>query len=629
MAYVKQGTVKTTLYKVLNYITNPSKTDERILVTGINHCSSNPTLAYKQMLVTKEVYKKTDKVLGYHFKQAFKKGEIKDPIIAHEIGVKWAEKITEKKYECVVSTHVDKEHIHNHVVINSVSRETGEKYNSCKEQLRAIRKESDKLCQEYNLSIIKAKKYEKNEIENTNDYSNLSAVKNMSYNVWMIKNNIEDSRLTTMKYVTSKIDEIIANRDVNSLDELAEKLKEFKIETRYKSNKNELYKNISFKVIGSEQQKGFRGNYNHSIENLIKRINDPSIDEKRLNKNEWQKYANSHYPRANYKEFIKEAIDNTINSEKCNNIDDLANILKEKYNISMDYLNKDFRVKKRIKFFANDCPCEKYAVGSYGLAGKDNSKQYENDGIYERIERIKSKVNSINDKEKVSSENIIKKEEMIKVNDPTLIKFTNNLRQDFELLKAYFIYTNDTRKVTIQRCIDCLERANITDIDKLINLANTNAALAEKEIDEKNDILNKIKTIEIKEFDIESLNKKKDMLEDKIEELSSGLAGKIRNRNDIKICNEKINILDIQIKEMEKELLQYNKQVLIDKSIKLENSISGRKHLQENFKDTLNLYNNKENIAKESNKETTVKQADRLIEEVKKRLKENKNKFEK
>lgn len=622
MAYVKQGSIKVTLNKVLNYAANSEKTDGKIFVTGIS-CSNNPSLAYKQMKVTKQKYGKTDKILAHHFKQSFKPGEIKDPIIAHEIGVKWAKKITDDKYECYVATHVDRKHIHNHIIINSVSKETGEKYKANKEQLKFIRTESDKLCEQYNLSIIKSQHQKNNDIDNSNDYSNLSAVKNMSYNIWMIKNNIEDSRKATMKYVTTKIDEIIGNREVKNIDELAEKLKEFKIETRYKSKKGEFYKNISFKVIGSEQQKGFRGNYNHSIDNLIKRINDPLIDEKSLNKNEWQKYASKNYPRANYKEFIKDAIDNIINSGKCNNIDDLANILKENYNITMDYLAKDFTVKKRIKFFANDCPYEKYAVGSYGLAGKEYSNQYENDGIYERLEKIKTSSKNIDNKieEKINKTD--------KISDPTLVRFTGNLRKDLELLKAYFDYTKDTRKSTVERCINCLDKAGITNVDKLITLSNGNAALAEKEIDEKNKILNEVNMIQDKKNRIESLNKNIDILEDKIIELSSGITGKIKNRNEIKICIERKNNIDIQIDEIKKDLMKYNEQDLVDKAVKLENNISSRKHLQENFKDILDLFNNKEKITKASNKESQIEQADRLIEEVKKKLREEKNQREK
>lgn len=587
MAYVKQITIHKTLIKPLKYIANPEKTDESLLITGLN-CSANPKLAYRQMKVTKNEYRKIDKVLGYHFVQSFQKGEISDPKIAHELGIKWANKISEGKYEIVVATHIDKGHIHNHFIMNSVSKETGEKYNSCKQQLAEIRKESDKLCKEYNLSIIQPKAV---------DYSEI-AVKNMAYNIWLMKNNIEDNRLSSMKYVTNKIDEILAERKFNNIDDLVAKLKDFNIEAKYKNRKGELYKNISFKIIGSSQTKGFRGKYNHSLENLVKRIADPSLDEKKLLKNEWQKYASKTYPRANYKEFIKESIDKIIESGNCKNIDDLAKELKEKYNITMDYLTKDFTVKKRIKFFANDCPYEKYAVGSYGLAGKELSSQYENDGIYYRIEKAK-----IEPKKEVK-------------NNPSLVKFTGELRKDLNLLKIYFKYTNDSREMTVDRCIKYIEKGNISNIEQLVAVANLNARQANSEINEKNVIINKIKIVEDKEKNIAGIQENISDLEEKLNGLNKGI-GAIKNRAEIKEIKQSIAELSIKLEEEKTIFSKYNKNELIDEKEKLEYSIRRRTHLQETFEDAVELFNNKENLVKENNKETRLKQADRILKEIK------------
>lgn len=587
MAYVKQITIRKTLINSLKYITNPEKTESDLLVSGLN-CSANPKLAYRQMKVTKNEYRKIDKVLGYHFIQSFKKGEISNPRIAHEIGVKWADKISNGRYEIVVATHIDKGHIHNHLVMNSVSKETGEKYNSCKEQYREIKKLSNELSEEYNLSIIES---------NNMDYSE-RAVKNMAYNIWLIKNNIEDDRLSSMKYVTNKIDEILAERKINNIDDLAARLKDFNIEVKYKNRKGELYKNISFKIIGSSQTKGFRGKYNHSLENLIKRIADPSLDEKKLLKNEWQKYASKAYPRASYKEFIKKSIDAVIESGNCNNIDDLARNLKEKYNITMDYLAKDLSVKKRIKFFANDCPYEKYAVGSYGLAGKELSSQYENDGIYYRIEKAKSMP------------------KMEKEKNISLVKFTGDLKKDFALLKSYFEYTNDSREMTVDRCIKYLDKGNISDIEQLVAVANLNARQANSEIDEKNAIIDKIKIIEEKEKNITKLQENISDLEEKLDEFNKGI-GVIKNRVKIKELKQNIAELSIKIEEEKIELSKYNRDELIYKEEKLEYSIRRRRNLQETFEDAVELFNNKEKLVKENNKETRIKQADRIVNEIK------------
>lgn len=85
--------------------------------------------------------------------QSFKENEITDPYKAHEIGLKWAEKMFGDKYQYVLSTHIDKGHIHNHVVINSVSL-NGKKFNACKQSLQDARDYSDEIAKEYSLSVI-------------------------------------------------------------------------------------------------------------------------------------------------------------------------------------------------------------------------------------------------------------------------------------------------------------------------------------------------------------------------------------------------------------------------------------------------------------------------------------------
>ncbi|MEC0182320.1 relaxase/mobilization nuclease domain-containing protein [Paenibacillus peoriae] len=152
MPYVKQITIRSTLNRSLKYIVNDNKTDHGCLVTGVN-CASNDKLAYKQMFANKKNHKKEKGTLGFHFMQSFKENEITDPYKAHEIGLKWAEKMFGDKYQYVLSTHIDKGHIHNHVVINSVSL-SGKKFNACKQSLQDARDYSDEIAKEYSLSVI-------------------------------------------------------------------------------------------------------------------------------------------------------------------------------------------------------------------------------------------------------------------------------------------------------------------------------------------------------------------------------------------------------------------------------------------------------------------------------------------
>lgn len=152
MPYVKQITIRSTLNRSLKYIVNDSKTDYGCFVTGVN-CATHDKLAYKQMIENKRKHNKEKGTLGFHFIQSFKENEIEDPYKVHEIGLKWAEKMFGNKYQFIISTHLDKGHYHNHVIINSVSLE-GKKFNACKQSLKDAREYSDEIAKQYNLNVI-------------------------------------------------------------------------------------------------------------------------------------------------------------------------------------------------------------------------------------------------------------------------------------------------------------------------------------------------------------------------------------------------------------------------------------------------------------------------------------------
>lgn len=112
-----------------------------------------PSTAREQFKATRELHRKPDGVQAHHVIQSFKPGEI-DPAKANEIGRQLAERIA-PGHEALIYTHTDKEHIHNHIVINAVSFEDGRKYHSDRSQLFAIRRESDELCKSYELSVVR------------------------------------------------------------------------------------------------------------------------------------------------------------------------------------------------------------------------------------------------------------------------------------------------------------------------------------------------------------------------------------------------------------------------------------------------------------------------------------------
>ena len=150
MAVTKIYAKRARLDKLIRYVINPDKTDEMTLVSGIG-CEVKT--AYDEMMQVKEQYHQTDGVQGYHIIQSFQPGEI-DGETAHELGQQFAEEYL-KDYQVVIATHVDKHHVHNHLVLNSVSDKTGKKYHSSPESYyKQIRTISDRLCRENGLSVV-------------------------------------------------------------------------------------------------------------------------------------------------------------------------------------------------------------------------------------------------------------------------------------------------------------------------------------------------------------------------------------------------------------------------------------------------------------------------------------------
>ncbi len=138
------------LRKVLDYTQQDVKTEKQFYVTGIN---CDPATACEQMVRTKRQYQKQDGILAFHGYQAFAPGEA-TPETAHAIGVKLAKELWGDRFEVVVSTHLDKQHLHNHFVLNSVSFRDGKRYYDNNATYALMRKTSDRLCREQALSVI-------------------------------------------------------------------------------------------------------------------------------------------------------------------------------------------------------------------------------------------------------------------------------------------------------------------------------------------------------------------------------------------------------------------------------------------------------------------------------------------
>lgn len=139
------------LHDVMDYASDDYKTERSLYVSGVN---TTPDTAKKKMHQTKLRYGKTDGIVAFHAIQSFKPGET-TPDRAHEIGRKLAKEMWGDRFEVVIATHLNKEHLHNHFVINSVSFVDGKKYYDNTANYNKMKKISDRLCEEYNLSVIR------------------------------------------------------------------------------------------------------------------------------------------------------------------------------------------------------------------------------------------------------------------------------------------------------------------------------------------------------------------------------------------------------------------------------------------------------------------------------------------
>ena len=150
MAVTKIKPVKSTLKKALDYIQNPDKTDGKMLVSSFG-CS--PETADIEFAFTIAQALDRGNNLAHHLIQSFEPGEV-DYQKAHEIGKQLADAVTKGQYEYVLTTHIDKGHVHNHIIFCAVNFVDYHKYNSNKRSYYGIRNMSDRLCRENGLSVV-------------------------------------------------------------------------------------------------------------------------------------------------------------------------------------------------------------------------------------------------------------------------------------------------------------------------------------------------------------------------------------------------------------------------------------------------------------------------------------------
>ena len=154
MAVTKIKAIRGTLSKAIAYILNPEKTDEKLLVSSYG-CASET--AAREFEWTRKIAEQKGmnpvRIIARHVIQSFEIGEV-TPELAHEIGKQFADEILGGKYEYVLITHIDKDHVHNHLIFNAVDFVNYHAYKSYKRIYYDMREVSDRLCKENGLSVI-------------------------------------------------------------------------------------------------------------------------------------------------------------------------------------------------------------------------------------------------------------------------------------------------------------------------------------------------------------------------------------------------------------------------------------------------------------------------------------------
>jgi len=261
---------KTALNNVLEYAMDENKIhgEQRLYESAVN---CDKATAFNDMMQTKKHFGKTDKVQGYHIIQSFKPDET-TPEVAHQIGVEFTQRCF-GNYEAVVGTHLDKNHLHNHVVVNSVSFVDGRKYrNNFKYYYRDIRGISDELRKEYGLSIV-----EKNEQKES-----------VSYVEWLARNKGKMSWQT------------IIRNDIDDCIRLAFSFGNFFMLMEHKGYEIKQGKYISFKPLDREHfSRGYKLGNEYSFMNIKNRIEgkDLSLDLKKLEQYMQKKHEFIPYPK--------------------------------------------------------------------------------------------------------------------------------------------------------------------------------------------------------------------------------------------------------------------------------------------------------------------------------------------
>lgn len=272
----------------LDYITKEEKTEEKLIFT--KDCSEDNFK--KDFEETKQIWDKTEGRQYFHMVQSFEKEDYITVEKAHEIGKKFIEDNPQMKdYQVVMATHKDKDHIHNHFIINSVGLDTGEKFQMYKDDLKQCKELSNEICREYGFKELDLERTRPLELDKAQERYSLSE-----------KALLEKGINTTNNELRLILDN--AREQSKTYQEFKENLKENGVEIL--RGEKEGAKSITFEY----QEKKFRGNKLDERYSSFDRINE-TLDQERTLKR------------------LKD-LDNSREIEPLSKLEELANSLKEK-----------------------------------------------------------------------------------------------------------------------------------------------------------------------------------------------------------------------------------------------------------------------------------------------------------
>ncbi len=332
------GKNPSSLGSVLDYVGNERKDEGVYKTTGLN-CSNNPQEAFKEMMLTKDIHDNLQGRQYRHHIQSFKPDEI-TPEEAHKLAVEFA-KENYKGFEVYIATHQDKNHIHNHYVINSVSLDSGLKFRELNKDeiqekkeknielrpheftLDNLKNSSDDFCRQYNLSVIDRTKPKSLNIYDKKHYQAIT------------KNKGKESYKTTLAITVKKMVETAKNKV-----DFIQKMKEKGVNVIWEKSK----KHITFK-FDDENKKAIR------LSNLAKTYKDPIFEKENfINAIENKKVRDYSVKYVSTKEEKREILTEEQKQEKINKIKNSIEQKESKRQQELKIKQEKEQVKKREEY---------------------------------------------------------------------------------------------------------------------------------------------------------------------------------------------------------------------------------------------------------------------------------------